>query len=155
MLRRLSVRLRHPFGDRVRAEAFLAARALAGLTPAERQQVFAAAIAPEVFWTDQLARHAGLPRDQVVSFHHPITFLASLAALRGRLPLRWPSADFADGPVASAAAAAEAGRAALDWLTTRPAGKQPPRLGPIVRPTFRAPARVEIPLVALPPLEER
>jgi N-acetylmuramoyl-L-alanine amidase len=154
LLRRMSVRLRHPFGDRARAEAFLAAPALAGLSLAERRGLFAQVIASEVFWTDALSRHAGLPRSQTVYFHHPLTFLASLAALRGGLPLRWPSADFQQGTVPTAGEP-EAGRGALAWLRPAVSVRQPLRLGPIVRPSFPAPARAEIPLVVLPPLEER
>ena len=151
-LRRFSVRLPHPFGDRMTKETYLAAPALAGLSKDERARIYTKIVAANVFWGDAVSRHTGLPRDQVVYFHHPITFLASLASARSGTWMRWPAASLVDSTLA---AQPETGRGAAEWLGPRPAllrgGLQ---FGPMVWPRLPVRRRDQIPLVVLPPIDD-
>jgi N-acetylmuramoyl-L-alanine amidase len=152
-LRRFAVRMPHPWGDNATEQAFVAAPALAGLSPEERQRVYQRAVGQHTFWNQALSAHAGLPRDQVVYFHHPVTFLYSLAAARGGSLRPWPAADIVDGTVAPVA---EDGRAAIEWLTGRAEGRRHPyRFGRLVHTGHATKPRGEIELVVLPPLQDR
>jgi N-acetylmuramoyl-L-alanine amidase len=151
-LRRYAVRLQHPGGDRLSETAFVAAAGLGGLTPEERRRVYGAAIVDNRFLTDAVTSHAGLPADQRVYFHHPITFLSALAGIRSGTPLRWPSANLTDALVPPEA---HKGRAAIEWLSPeRPVTASGPLFGPLVVPQFRPRKREEIPLVVLPAIDE-
>ena len=152
-LRRFAVRLPHPFGDRLTQEQYLATPAFAGLSKEERARVYAKVVAANVFWNDAVSTHAGLPRDQIVYFHHPITFLASLAAAKSGTWLRWPAASLVDSTLP---ADPESGRAALEWLGPRPAQMRGGlQFGPMVWPRFQVRRRDQIPLVVLPPIADR
>ncbi|HEY0709931.1 MAG TPA: hypothetical protein VGG33_24165 [Polyangia bacterium] len=151
-LRRYAVRLQHPGGDRLTEAAFVTAPGLGALNAEERRRVYGAAIAENRFLSDAVTSHAGLPADQRVYFHHPITFLAALAGIRSGKPLRWPSAELPDALVPPGA---HAGRAAIEWLSPEPtAAATGPLFGPIVVPQFRPRKRDEIPLVVLPALDD-
>src|SRR6185436_11047730 len=80
----------HEWGTRLDESVYQAAPELAALSTAERRRVYQEVAAPYVFYTPALARHAGLPADQVVWSYNPITFLEWLAARRAGVPLQPP-----------------------------------------------------------------
>jgi N-acetyl-anhydromuramyl-L-alanine amidase AmpD/murein DD-endopeptidase MepM/ murein hydrolase activator NlpD len=90
LLRALAVRHVHEWSSRLDERAYQDAPELAALAAAERRQLYQRAVAPYVFLTPPLARHAGLPADLVVWSYNPIAFLEWLAARRGGTNLRPP-----------------------------------------------------------------
>jgi N-acetylmuramoyl-L-alanine amidase len=149
-LRGFAIRLRHPSGDRNTLASFLADPGLGGLSPAERRALYEAKIAPQRFWNDAVARHAGLPRDQVVYAYHPVTFFSTLAAAFSGTRQRWPARSLVDR---SLPAGAERGRGALQWILPPEKDRTPAVLGPLVRPDYPILRREDQELVILPPLD--
>jgi N-acetylmuramoyl-L-alanine amidase len=151
-LRRFAVRLGHPWGDRSTEPAFVASEDLAGLTQDERARIYRSTRAEFRFWTDALSSHARLPQDQRVYFHHPFTFLSTVAGLRSGVPRPWPAASIADEVVAPGG---HRGRAAMEWLSPATSvHASGPLFGPLVQPQFRPRRRDEIQLLVLPALDD-
>jgi hypothetical protein len=104
------------------------------------------------FWTDAVSSHGKLPVDQRVYFHHPVTFLSTLAGLRSGITVRWPAASIADDEVPTGT---HRDRGAIEWLS--PVGsavRSGPLFGPLVKPQFRPRRREDIELLVLPALDD-
>jgi hypothetical protein len=152
-LRRLAIRHRHEWGDRTTSSEFSSLRELAGIPEPQRRQLYDIAIAPYIFWTDDLARATGLPSNQVIYSYNALTFLLELAARAAHIEM----------PRTRGREISEAGSEPrklshvplTDW--TRP------QASPIERPLLGAPIgmrlgprrREDIPLIELPPTDSR
>ena len=151
-LRRVVIRHRHEWGDRTTLDEFVGLRELSAIPEADRRRLYGIAIAPYLFWNDALSEHAGLPKDQIVYSYNPITFLLTLAARATQIDIPWPRDTLADGSM-------EPRRLSLvpllDWTkppVTLPAElKLPPLIGKDLGPKRRD----EIPLIELPPTDQR
>ena len=60
--------------------SFVELRELSALTAAERSRLYRIAIAPYVFWTDELSEALGLPANQTIYSYNALTFLFELSA---------------------------------------------------------------------------
>jgi len=151
-LRRVVIRHRHEWGDRTTLAEFLGLRELSGVTEAERRRMYAVAIAPYLFWNDALAERAGLPQNQIIYSYNPITFLLTLAAHATHVDIPWPHDTLTDGSM-------EPRRLSLvpvlDW--TKPPSNLVPelKLPPLIGNDLRPKRRDEIPLIELPPTDQR
>jgi hypothetical protein len=150
-LRRLVIRHRHEWGDRTTLAEFTNLPELSRIPEAERQRLHATAIEPYLFWTDQLATHAGLPLDQTIHSYHPLTFLLVLAARNAQVDLPWPRDRIGEArleplrlphvPLA-------------DW--TQPAAvARELRLPPLVGVDLLPKAKEQIPLIDLPSTDQK
>jgi len=151
-LRRLVIRHRHEWGDRTTLAEFVNLRELSGIPEAERRRMYTVAIAPYLFWNDALATHAGLPQNQVIYSYHPITFLLNLAAHATRVDIPWPHDTLTDGSM-------EPRRLSrvpvLDWTKPPTNLVQELKLPPLIGKDLRPKRRDEIPLIELPPTDQR
>jgi len=151
-LRRLVVLHRHEWGDRTTLAEFMGLRELSGIPEAERQRIYEVAIKPYVFWTDALAKHAGLPLNQVIYSYNPLTFLLSLAAHATQIDIPWPRQGLGDGGV-------EPRRLSYvpsdDWLKPAPSDAKELQLPPMIGVDLGAKRKNQIPLIELPPTDQR
>ena len=151
-LRRLVVLHRHEWGDRTTLAEFMGLRELSGIPEAERQRIYEVAIKPYVFWTDALAKHAGLPLNQVIYSYNPLTFLLSLAAHATQIDIPWPRQGLGDGGV-------EPRRLTYvpsdDWLKPAPSDSKELQLPPMIGVDLGAKRKDQIPLIELPPTDQR
>jgi hypothetical protein len=151
-LRRLVVLHRHEWGDRTTLTEFIGLRELSGIPEAERQRIYEVAIKPYLFWTDALARHAGLPLNQVIYSYNPLTFLLSLSAHATQIDLAWPRAGVGDGGM-------EPRRLSYvpidDWLRPATSDSKELALPPPIGVDLQAKRKDQIPLIELPPTDQR
>ena len=151
-LRRLVILHRHEWGSRTTLAEFTGLRELSGIPAEDRRRIWATAIEPYVFLTDALAAHAGLPASQIVYSYHPITFLVVLAAQAAQVEIPWPRDSISDGGI-------EARRLAhvpLDDWTKPPAfAVEELQLPPLVGVDLAPKPKDQIPLIELPPTDER
>lgn len=151
-LRRAVVRHRHEWGDRNTLAELVGLRELSAIPEAERRRLYAVAVAPYIFWNDALADHAGLPRTQIIYSYNPITFLLTLAAHATHVDIPWPHDTLTD-------AAMEPRRLSLgpilDWTKPPPSTVQELKLPPLIGNDLRPKRRDEIPLIELPPTDQR
>jgi len=77
-LHRLVVRHRSEWTPGDWAQQLNQAPDFADLTPARRQRLIAQQVTPTLWWTPEVARHAGLPERGYVYSYHPIEFLVWL-----------------------------------------------------------------------------
>jgi hypothetical protein len=152
-LRRLAVRHRHEWGDRNTEDDLVNARELAGIPEADRRLLHRIAIAPYVFWTDDLSRATGLPQNQVIYSYNPLTFMLELAERAAHIELPRPrgrqisEAGLEPRKLASVPIA--------DWAHPRTSPIEKPLLGPIIG-VHLGPRRVEdIPLIELSPTDSQ
>jgi hypothetical protein len=151
-LRRAVVRHRHEWGDRTTLAEFVALRELSGISEDERRRLYSIAIAPYLFWNDALAKHAGLPENQIIYSYNPLTFLLTLAAQATHVDIPWPRDTLGDRSM-------EPRRLSLvpvlDW--TRPPTNLVPelKLPPLIGKDLRPKRRDEIPLIELAPTDHR
>jgi len=146
-LRRLAVRHRHEWGDRNTENDLVNLRELAGISENERRAIYRTAIAPYIFWTDDLSRATGLPQNQVIYSYNPLTFMLEVAERAAHVELPRPRGR-------------QIGEASLeprklatvpvdDWLRPKASPIEKPLLGPIIGVRL-GPRRVEdIPLIEL------
>jgi N-acetylmuramoyl-L-alanine amidase len=150
-LRRLAIRHRHEWGDRTTLAEFLSVPELSGISEAHRRHLYATAIEPYIFWTDALAAHAGLPLDQTVTSYHPLTFLLALAARTAQVDLPWPRDRINDAKM-------EPHRLAHvpvdDWIRPTVEAREL-KLPPLVGVDLPPKAKEKIPLIELPPTDQR
>jgi N-acetyl-anhydromuramyl-L-alanine amidase AmpD len=152
VLRRLAVLHRHEWGDRSTLAEFMSLREFSGVPEAERKRIYDVAIRPYIFWTDELATHAGLPTSQIIYSYNPLTFLISAAAQAAQAELPWPRGGVGEGGL-------EPRRLTFvpvdDWrpLPGRDAGelKLPDLIGVDLGPKRKD----QIPLIELPPTDHR
>jgi len=102
-LRRLVVLHRHEWGPHDPDRVHRPARVL-GIPEAERRRIYEVAIKPYLFWTDALAKHAGLPLNQVIYSYNPLTFLLSLSAHATQIDLacrvqEWATVEWSPPPL--------------------------------------------------------
>jgi hypothetical protein len=151
-LRRLVVRHRHEWGDKTTLAEFIGQRELSGVPEADRRRLYAIAIAPYLFWNDALSEHAGLPTSQIVYSYNPLTFLLTLAARSAHADIPWPRDTMTDGSL-------EPRRLSLvpllDWTRPPAALSHELKLPPLIGKDLRPKRRDEIPLIELPPTDQR
>ena len=151
-LRRLVVLHRHEWGSRTTQAEFVALRELSAIPEPDRRRIYATAIEPYVFWTDELAAHAGLPASQIIYSYNPLAFLVVLAAHAAQVELPWPRDSISDG-------ALEARRLAHvpvgDWTMPGPALVHELKLPPLVGVDLAPKRKDQIPLIELPPTDQR
>jgi hypothetical protein len=151
-LRRVAIRHRHEWGDRNSESDFVRLRELSGLSEQERRQLYEVAIAPYVFWDDELSRVTGLPANQTIYSYNALSFLVELAARAAHVEL-------------PAVHGREIGETRLsprplhvslaDWTTPRASPFEPPLFGPAVG-VHLGPKRLEdIPLIELAPTDNQ
>jgi N-acetylmuramoyl-L-alanine amidase len=151
-LRRVAIRHRHEWGDRDTEADFVGLRELAGLSEPERHQLYRIAIAPYVFWTDELSRAVGLPLNQTIYSYNAWAFLLELAARANHVAL--PEAR-----------GHEIGETRLEprklpfsldeWTNPRISPIEPPLFGPPVGIRLGPKRREDIPLIELEPTDSR
>jgi N-acetyl-anhydromuramyl-L-alanine amidase AmpD len=151
-LRRAVVRHRHEWGNRTTLDEFVGLRELSSIPEADRRRLYAIAIAPYIFWGDALSEHAGLPQNQIVYSYNPITFLLTLASRATHIDIPWPRDTLTDS-------ALEPRRLSLvplsDWTKPPPSQFQELKLPPLIGNDLRPKRRDEIPLIELPPTDQR
>jgi N-acetyl-anhydromuramyl-L-alanine amidase AmpD len=151
-LRRLVVLHRHEWGDRTTLAEFVGLRELSGIPEVERQRIYQVAIKPYVFWTDALAKHAGLPLNQVIYSYNPLTFLLSLSAHTTQIDIPWPREGVGDGGL-------EPRRLSYvpsdDWLRPAPSDSKELHLAPLIGVDLQVKRKDQIPLIELPPTDQR
>ena len=151
-LRRLVVLHRHEWGDRTTLTEFIGLREFSGIPEAERRRIYEVAIKPYLFWTDALAKHAGLPLNQVIYSYNPLTFLLSLSAHATQIDLAWPRAGVGDGGM-------EPRRLSYvpvdDWLKPASSSFKELQLPPLIGVDLQAKRKDQIPLIELPPTDQR
>jgi murein DD-endopeptidase MepM/ murein hydrolase activator NlpD len=152
-LRRLAVRHRHEWGDRTTADELAGARELASVPEAERRRLYDIAIAPYVFWTDDLARAIGLPTNQMIISYNPLTFLLELAArTNGLEPPRALGREIGDAGLEPRKLA----RVPIaDWTKPTAAPDEPPLFGAPVGLRLAPRRKEDIPLIELAPTDGR
>ena len=152
-LRTLAVRHRHEWGDHMTEDDFVALRELAGVPEADRRRIFQIAIAPYVFWTDDLSRAIGLPLNQTIVSYNPLTFLMEIAARsNGLSPPRVRGREIGD---ASLEPRKLAHVPVSDWTSPRRAPVEPPLFGPPVGLRLAPKRKEDIPLIELAPTDSR
>jgi N-acetylmuramoyl-L-alanine amidase len=152
-LRTLAVRHRHEWGDHTTEDEFVALRELAGVPEADRRRIFEIAIAPYVFWTDDLSRAIGLPQNQTIVSYNPLTFLMEVAArTNGLSPPRVRGREIGD---ASLEPRKLAHVPVSDWTSPRRAPVEPPLFGPPVGLRLAPKRKEDIPLIELAPTDSR
>jgi N-acetylmuramoyl-L-alanine amidase len=151
-LRRVAIRHRHEWGDRNTETEFIGLRELAGLSEPDRRRLYEIAIAPYVFWTDELSHATGLPANQTIYSYNALTFLLELAARTNHIEL--PKVRGRD-----------IGQARLeprkllfslsDWTSPRASPTEPPLFGPPVGLRLGPRRREDIPLIELDSTDNR
>jgi hypothetical protein len=151
-LRRLVILHRHEWGDRTTLAEFMALRELSAIPEADRRGIYDVAIKPYIFWTDALAHHAGLPLNQVIYSYNPLTFLLVLAAHAKQVDIPWPRERVADGGM-------EPRRLSYvpidDWLKPATSDFKELVLPPLIGVDLQARRKDQIPLIELPPTDQR
>jgi N-acetyl-anhydromuramyl-L-alanine amidase AmpD len=151
-LRRLVILHRHEWGSRTTLAEFMGLRELSGIPAEDRRRLYTAAIEPYVFLTDALAAHAGLPASQIIYSYHPITFLLVLAAQAAHVEIPWPRDHISDGGIETRRLA----HVPLDDWTKPPASVvQELPLPPLIGVDLAPRPKDQIPLIELPPTDER
>jgi N-acetylmuramoyl-L-alanine amidase len=152
-LRRVVIRHRHEWGDRTSAAEFVGLRELAGIPDEERKRIYDVAIAPYVFWTDDLAHATGLPTNQTVYSYNPLTFMLELASRAAKVSL--PTARGREIREGGLEARKLAYVPTADWTRPRAAAIEKPLFGPPVGVRLAARRREDIPLIELAPTDSR
>lgn len=152
-LRHFAVRHQHEWGDRLRESAFVSAPELRSIPEDDRRRLFQTALAPYVFWNNQLTQHTGLPSSQVVYSYHPVTMLVTLAATASKVELHWPArAPLPDHELESAAVVSGV---VSDWLVPQNSAQADgPIFGPVTDSQVASRKRNDIPLIILPNAQE-
>ncbi|HLK90238.1 MAG TPA: N-acetylmuramoyl-L-alanine amidase [Polyangia bacterium] len=149
-LRRAAIRHRHEWGDRDSEESFSRLRELAGLSAAQRRQLYQIAVAPYVFWTDDLSRATGLPQNQTIYSYNALTFLLQLSALSNHVAL--PTVRVRE--IGEARLEPRQLRVTLaDWTNPRVSPLQPRLFGPPLGIRLAPRSKDEIPLIELAPTD--
>jgi hypothetical protein len=152
-LRRVAIRHRHEWGDRSTVEELGAMRELAGLSEDDRRQLHEVAIAPYIFWTDELSQATGLPGNQTVYSYNPLTFLLELASRAAHVDL--PSARGQEIGERGVEPRKLAFVPVTDWTEPTASPVEPPLFGPPEGVRLMPPRREDIPLIELAPTDSR
>ena len=152
-LRSLAVRHRHEWGDHTTEDEFVALRELAGVPESDRRRIYQVAIAPYVFWTDELSRAIGLPQNQTIVSYNPLTFLMELAArTNGLTPPRARGREIGDATLEPRKLAHVP---VADWTNPRRVAVEPPLFGPPIGLRLAPKRKEDIPLIELGPTDSR
>ncbi len=151
-LRRAVVRHRHEWGDRTTLNEFVRLRELSAIPEADRRRIYAIAIAPYIFWNDALSDHAGLPRNQVVYSYNPLAFLLTLAARATHVDIPWPRDTLTDSSLEPRRLAFVPVR---DWTEPPTNLTHELKLPPLIGSDLKPKRRDQIPLIELPPTDQR
>ena len=151
--RRVAVRHRHEWGDKDTEEGFVRpARAVIGLTEADRRRLFRIAIAPYVFWTDELSEAAHLPANQTIYSYNALTFLLELTALTNHVVLPTVRGrEIGETRLESRQLHISLG----DWANPRGSPIEPPLFGPPLGVHLGPRRRDDIPLIELAPTDNQ
>jgi N-acetyl-anhydromuramyl-L-alanine amidase AmpD len=152
-LRRVAIRHRHEWGDRTTEAEFVALRELAALPEAERRRLYQIAVAPYIFWTDELSRVTGLPANQTIYSYNALTFLLELASRAAHVEL----------PKARGRSVGESGVEprklsvvpVTDWTEPKASPIEPRIFGPLIGVRLGPRRRDDIPLIELAPTDSR
>ena len=128
---RVAVRHRHEWGDRTTEAELVGLRELAGVPEAERRRLYQIAIAPYVFWTDELSRVTGLPANQTIYSYNALTFLLELASRAAHIEL--PSARGRAVGDSGVEPRKLTGVPVTDWTEPKASPLEPPLFGPLDR----------------------
>jgi len=151
--RHLAVKHRHEWGDRDTYGDFVNQRELAGLDEPQRRTLYEIAIAPYIFWTDDLSAATGLPANQTIYSYNALTFLLEVAARAAHVELpRMRTHALRDEHL-------EPRRLAMvplvDWTSPKASPIEPPLFGPPVGVRLGPRRREDIPLIELDPTDSR
>jgi N-acetylmuramoyl-L-alanine amidase len=150
--RRVAIRHRHEWGDRNTEESFIRLRELSSMAEPERRQLYRIAIAPYVFWTDELSEAAGLPSNQTVYSYNALTFLLELAARSNHVLLPTVRGD----EIGETRVESRQLHASLtDWASPRVSPIETPLFGPPIGVRLGPRRRDEIPLIELAPTDNK
>jgi N-acetylmuramoyl-L-alanine amidase len=150
--RRVAIRHRHEWGDRDTEASFVNLRELSTLSATARSRLYRIAIAPYVFWTDELSNALGLPANQTIYSYNALTFLFELSARTNHVSL--PAVhgnEVSERPIESRHLQVRID----DWTN--------PLMSPTEAPLFGAPVGVrlsprrrdDIPLIELAPTDSQ
>ena len=150
--RRVAIRHRHEWGDRDTEESFVRLRELSGLAETDRRRLYGIAIAPYVFWTDELSSAVGLPVNQTIYSYNALTFLLELSARTNHVAL--PTVRGREIGETSL----ESRRLKVtmtDWTNPRRSPTEPPLFGAPMGVRLSPRRREEIPLIELAPTDNQ
>jgi hypothetical protein len=150
-LRRLAIRHRHEWGDRTTLGEFANLRELAGIPEADRQRLYQIAIAPYIFWTDDLSRATGLPSNQIIYSYNAVTFLLELAARAAHVEM--PRTRGREIGEAGSEPRKLASVPVNDWTHPQASPVERPVLGPPIGMRLGPRRREDIPLIELAPTD--
>jgi hypothetical protein len=152
-LRRVAVRHRHEWGDRTTEAEFVALRELAGVPEAERRRLYQIAIAPYIFWTDELSQVTGLPANQTIYSYNALTFLLELASRAAHVEL--PKARGRSVGDTGVEPRKLTGVPVTDWTEPKASPVESPLFGPLIGVRLGPRRRDDIPLIELAPTDNR
>ena len=150
--RRVAIRHRHEWGDRNTEAAFVNLRELSTLSEADRRRLYQIAIAPYVFWTDELSSALGLPANQTIYSYNALTFLFELSARTNHVAL--PTVRGREVGETSLESRRLPVRIA-DWTNPRTSPTEPPLFGTPIGIRLSPRRRDEIPLIELAPTDNQ
>jgi N-acetylmuramoyl-L-alanine amidase len=150
--RRVAIRHRHEWGDRDTEESFVNLRELSTLPESERRRLYQIAIAPYVFWTDDLSGALGLPANQTIYSYNALTFLFELSARTNHVVL--PTVRGREVGETSLESRRLPVRIA-DWTSPRGSPTEPPLFGAPIGVRLSPRRRDEIPLIELAPTDNQ
>jgi len=152
-LRRVAIRHRHEWGDRTTEAEFVGLRELAGIPEAQRKRLYQIAIAPYIFWDDELSRVTGLPANQTIYSYNALTFLLELASRAARIELpKVRGRSLGDSGVEPRKLAAVP---VTDWTEPKASPVEMPIFGPLIGIRLGPRRREDIPLIELAPTDNR
>jgi N-acetyl-anhydromuramyl-L-alanine amidase AmpD len=151
-LRRVAIHHRHEWGDRNSEQSFVSQRELSTLSAAERSRLYRIAIAPYVFWTDELSSALGLPANQTIYSYNPLTFLFELSARTNHVTLPTVRGnEVSERPL-------EARRLRMkidDWTNPHASPTEAPLFGAPIGVHLSPRRREDIPLIELAPTDNQ
>jgi N-acetylmuramoyl-L-alanine amidase len=152
-LRRVAIRHRHEWGDRTTEAEFVALRELAGVPEPDRRRLYQVAVAPYVFWTDELSRITGLPANQTIYSYNALTFLLELASRAAHVELpRARSRAVGDSGIEPRKLASVP---VTDWTEPKASPVEEALFGPPIGVRLGPRRRDDIPLIELAPTDSR
>lgn len=150
--RRVSIRHRHEWGDRDTEASFVELRELSTLSAAERSRLYRIAIAPYVFWTDELSRALGLPTNQIIYSYNALTFLFELSARANHIVLPTVhGTEVSERPLESRHLQV----GIYDWTNPHASPTEAPLFGAPIGVRLSPRRRDEIPLIELAPTDSQ
>jgi N-acetylmuramoyl-L-alanine amidase len=150
--RRVAIRHRHEWGDRDTEESFLRLRELSGMTESDRRRLYQIAVAPYIFWTDELAQATGLPSNQTIYSYNALTFLLELTARSNHIVLPTVRGrEISETRIESR----QLHVSLTDWTNPRLSPTETPLFGPAVGVRLGVRRRADIPLIELAPTDNQ